>query len=170
MSGNQNNAGCLGQFLKLIGIEGPKGGKPEEPSAEVTYGISKRLFSPAETNFYRVLESVMDQENQRLIAKVRLADVIYVKSAAKKLAESNKIRSKHVDYVLLDRETMAPVLVIELDDKSHNRADRQARDRFVDAALASAGLPILRVKVSQSYDTAALREQIAVKQGASNGR
>jgi Protein of unknown function (DUF2726) len=36
----------------------------------------------------------------------------------------------HVDFVLADASTPAPVLVIELDDRSHDRAEAKERDAF----------------------------------------
>jgi hypothetical protein len=55
------------------------------------------------------------------------------------------VRQKHVDFLLCDREKVGPVLVIELDDASHQREDVRERDGAKDAILQAAGLPILRV-------------------------
>lgn len=63
------------------------------------------------------------------------------------------------------RTPSPPRLVIELDDRSHYRADRRDRDAFVDDVLASAGIPILHVRLQRSYDTQALAQQIAVTLG-----
>ncbi len=52
----------------------------------------------------------------------------------------NKIDRKHVDFVLCDPHTMRPLVGIELDDATHGRVSRQARDEFVDEVLAAAGL------------------------------
>ena len=43
---------------------------------------------------------------------------------------------------------LVEVLVIELDDRSHWQMEARKRDAFKDAALASAGVPILRVRAS----------------------
>ena len=51
-------------------------------------------------------------------------------------------------------------LVIELDDKSHHRPEVRERDRFKDDPLASAGVPILRVKVGW-YEADDLRARVA---------
>ncbi|MBC7854593.1 MAG: DUF2726 domain-containing protein, partial [Pirellulaceae bacterium] len=51
-------------------------------------------------------------------------------------------------------------LAIELEDFSPRRADRRVRDRFVNTALTAAGLPLLRVKVEEKYETSALRKDI----------
>jgi very-short-patch-repair endonuclease len=64
----------------------------------------------------------------------------------------NKIRSKHIDFLLCDSERLQPLLILELDDYSHERDDRKKRDEFVDNVLLSTGLKTLRVKVSNIYD------------------
>jgi very-short-patch-repair endonuclease len=56
-----------------------------------------------------------------------------------------------VDFVLCDLHSTAPLLVIELDDRSHARARSESRDRFKDAVLKAAGLPIYRVRCQQAY-------------------
>ena len=43
------------------------------------------------------------------------------------------------------------LLGIELDDKSHQRNDRQDRDQFVDQVFKAAGIPLLRVPVKHTY-------------------
>jgi hypothetical protein len=70
-----------------------------------------------------------------------------------------------LDFVLVDAATCAPRGVVELDDSSHNRADRRDRDAFVDDVLAATGIPILHVRWQRSYDTRALAEQIAGQLG-----
>ena len=42
-----------------------------------------------------------------------------------------------------------PLHVVQLDDRSHDRSDRRARDALVDAALRVAGIPIVRFKPGQ---------------------
>jgi very-short-patch-repair endonuclease len=65
-----------------------------------------------------------------------------------------------VDFVVIDPVTTAILLVIELDDKTHRLPDRQSRDTFVDEALKSAGVAILRIPAAREYDLDALREQV----------
>ena len=56
---------------------------------------------------------------------------------------------------------MRPILGIELDDSSHTRSDRQARDEFVDKAFEVAKLPLIHVPARYSYNTNELSEQLA---------
>jgi very-short-patch-repair endonuclease len=96
--------------------------------------------------------------------KVRLADLVYMpKGTADRQTHFNRIQSKHVDFVLCDREKIRPVLVIELDDASHEEEARRDRDTFVDASLSAAGLPILHIPAQRSYIPAELAAAVHQK-------
>lgn len=46
---------------------------------------------------------------------------------------------------------------IELDDKSHQRQDRQVRDEFVENVFRAAKLPLVRIQVKHSYSVTELK-------------
>lgn len=52
---------------------------------------------------------------------------------------------------------------IKLDDASHDREGRQERDAFVNQALQTAGLPLLRVRARGTYDPRELADVIHAK-------
>jgi hypothetical protein len=128
-------------------------------------------------------------EPPHLLMKVRLADVLQVDTAKVKDAQAasdgkpsggreggkrggnswqsaqNRIDRKHADFVLTapaaaGPRAFAPLLIIELDDATHTRPDRQSRDEFLDRACAAASLPILHMPVANTYDPAAVAEKI----------
>ena len=94
-----------------------------------------------------------------VMVKIRLMDVVTVPDSAWQ-SHGAKGSGMHCDYVLARADSMEAVLVIELDDRSHWRADAQERDAFKDAALAAAGVPIIRVRAAGRYDVAELRAMI----------
>ncbi|MPN50852.1 hypothetical protein SDC9_198492 [bioreactor metagenome] len=55
---------------------------------------------------------------------------------------------------------MRPLLGIELDDKSHDKADRQARDQLVEGVFKAAGLPLVRFAVKSGYSPGDIQSQI----------
>ena len=57
-----------------------------------------------------------------------------------------------VDYVLVSRKNNKIVCVIELDDKSHEKGDRIARDKRLEHMFELAGVPLLRVRVNDMND------------------
>jgi len=53
---------------------------------------------------------------------------------------------------------MEPKLAIELDDKSHQRKDRQERDAFVDEVFRAAGLPLVHIPAAKGYQVDEVRQ------------
>ena len=95
------------------------------------------------------------------MGRVRLADLIQVRPKTPSFQSwQNRIHAKHIDFLICDRGTLEAKLAVELDDATHQRPDRQARDTFVNQALSDAGVPLLRIDVGPSYDTQALRRVI----------
>lgn len=124
------------------------------------YKKKKYLLTIAEKNFYDALSIAINNTNYYICPKVRLADIIYVSETDKRQSYFNKIKSKHIDFLLCDKNSMSPILAIELDDNSHLRDDRINRDVFLDKALKSAGLKFVRFRVQQSYDINAIKEKL----------
>lgn len=77
-------------------------------------------------------------------------------------AFTNQINLKRVDFVLVDRHSFSPIVVIELDDRSHLDKRGQHRDAFVGAVLERAGLPLIQIPASQTYDVNAIRRRLAL--------
>lgn len=121
------------------------------------YALRDNFLSPAEHNFYLVLKSAVS-ELVLVCPKVALGDLFYARSTdpSEFRIYTNKIDRKHVDFLLCDPKTVKPLLGIELDDKSHKRSDRQARDEFIGQVFATAKLPLVRMPVQTSYSTAQL--------------
>src|SRR4029078_4148293 len=91
---------------------------------------------------------------------VRLTNTIKVSPRTRKFQSwNNRIQGKHLDFVVCDIETLDVKLAIELEDAA-GPADRGGGDRFVNAALAAAGVPLLRVRVQEKYETAVLRKDL----------
>ena len=143
-------------------------GQPEQ-AADFPYD-RRKFLTAAERSLFGVLEQAVHGEYHNF-AKVRVADLLSVKKGTeKRQSHQNRVTSKHIDFVLCDRTAMSPVLAIELDDSSHEAAERQQRDLFVDSAFAAAALPLLHVKARRSYDVSEVAKQIAAVVGAGTVR
>ena len=115
--------------------------------------INENMITNAERSFLGVLK-IACGDTYVICPKVRLGDVVYIqKGTEAKLRQSiqNRINQKHVDFLLLDPKTLAPVLAIELDDKSHQSAAAQSRDLVKDKALKDAGLRMIRFPARATY-------------------
>ena len=148
--------GCLGILLKMFGVTA---GSPAINSEALPYRQCDNFLSAAELAFFQVLKQVAG-DRFYVCAKVRISDLLYVVNRRNNMGHANRIDRKHVDFVLCDPNTMQPVLVVELDDASHQRKDRQERDELVDAAFGAAELPILHVVCRQRYRVEDLKQQI----------
>lgn len=83
--------------------------------------------------------------------QVRLADLVSIRpmEAGERLGALNRVASKSVDFAVIDSAGRV-LLVVELDDRSHERADRRERDHLVDAVLGECGIPVRRVRPGQA--------------------
>jgi len=130
------------------------------PAPTFPYQRETHLVSPAERSFLGVLEQAVGDQYP-IMGKVRLAGVIKVRfgmNGKGRQSASNRIQSKHVDFVVCTAKDLAVQYVVELDDQSHDRASRQDRDEFVDHALQAAGVPIFHFTVKRSYAVAEVQK------------
>lgn len=156
----------LGLLVVLVAVAvavlKPKSGVPAAPAkAALPYRKRDYLLTKAERSFYLVLLQTVG-DRYRVFAKVRLLDLLWLpRGTANPQSFRNRVQSKHVDFVLCTPDDLAPAVVIELDDASHESPERVERDSFVDQALAAAGLPILHLSAKRGYVTDELAERIA---------
>jgi len=157
---SQQKQGCLTALLGLIGI---KPGSPKQSVLSVEYlpadsdpdplpyRLRDDFLSPAEKSFYQVIKGMVGNYFT-ICPKVSLADLFFVTRPNENKSAYNRINRKHVDFVVCDPKTMVPLFAIELDDSSHERADRVERDAFVDMVFEVAQLPLLHVPVQLNYN------------------
>ncbi len=69
-------------------------------------------------------------------------------------------RRGHVDFVLCDPVTLAPVVAIELDDLTDYPRDRADRDAFVNQLFRVIGVALIRQRVQVTYDPDAIARWI----------
>lgn len=107
---------------------------------------ARPLLTKREHQEYLKLKQYVDTKGWLICPKVRLWDLIEPKKGVgKKQSLQNMIQAKHVDFVLVDPD-MNIIGVLELDDSTHDRADRRARDSFVRDALEGAGIVMIQTR------------------------
>ncbi len=153
-SAASRNPGCLSSLLRLLGI------RPSAPVGPLPYRVRDDFLSQAEISLHRVLRSALST-HATICTKVRLADVFFVSRPDKNRVFFNRIIQKHVDFLVCDPRSMRPLVAIELDDATHRRSDRVARDEFVDAVFQAAALPLLHIRAQRDYSAEELGAQIA---------
>src|SRR5882724_6987074 len=115
-----------------------KGSEWRRPEPRVfPYSRRNYFFSSAERSLYEILRRLTPDHT--VFAKVRLAELVYVKGSVARQTHLSRIDRKHIDFVVCDKN-LAPVVAIELDNASYQKS-AGTRDQFVDEVLAAAALP-----------------------------
>jgi len=116
------------------------------------YKAKRYFFSGSEQEFFRILNERIKNGKYVVFPKVRLADFIEVIA---KREESrgwlNKIKSKHVDFLIWDTQGNKIALALELDGNSHNSDKMKERDVFVNELYKTVGIRLERVSVGVSF-------------------
>lgn len=120
--------------------------KEESKKQKIYYPYHKKyLLTKNEYYFYKKLKEITEPLNLQILAKIRLADLIEVNKgldSQKWGMYFGKIKAKHIDFAIA--EDMKIIALIELDDYTHQRADRQERDIFVNNVLDQTGYVLIR--------------------------
>jgi len=143
-------------------------GATGDKSSVLPYQSRTYLLSKGEAAFYHVLVPLL-QDHCTVTMKVRLSDILKCSREAWRSGFGNRIIQKHVDFVVVDSRTTKILGVIELDDRSHERPSRKDRDEFVDAALASAGIPVIHFRAASQYNRNEVADRMKVNFGELGG-
>ena len=122
----------------------------------LNYKKSDYLFTKTELKFYRELIKVTDELNLVIFPKIRLADIF----KHNEYKDFNKIKSKHIDFLLCDKSNCRIRLAIELDDYSHNNSKALKNDNFKNEIFKKTNLPLIRIKVNNTYNLEEIKAKI----------
>ena len=147
--------------------------EPDSATAPIQYPYYLRedFLTGAEKTFYRALQPAVSQWAV-VFPKVRLGDLFYAQTPdnSEWYRARNRIERKHLDFLLCDPTTLEPLLGVELNDSSHQRADRRKRDRLVAGVFDAAGLPLVGIKRRPSYPQEELNRFLRAKAGLASAK
>ena len=150
-------SGCLGLILKLIGAS-PKDGDQKK---EIFPYEAVNLMTKTERHFFDTLWKTASAQFH-IFTKMKLIEIIRVIPKSENyMSFKGKIQQSHVDFVLCDKDTLRTVVIIELDDKSHESEKARKRDEFKNKALEAANIPLVRIEASRSYEPAMVIKKIS---------
>jgi hypothetical protein len=133
------------------------------------YQKAAGLFSPAERSFLGVLHQAVGGK-AAIFGKVRVADVVKPLAGlndSDRQKAFNRISNKHFDFLLCDKENLAVICAIELDDGSQASSSRVQRDEFLKNVCEAAGVPLVQGPVKSGYVIGNVRRIMAPRLGAS---
>lgn len=125
-----------------------------------TFGYkTKRLLTPNEVDFYNRLSQAIDPIWVILpqVSMGALMDTKLKPTHPRYWSERSKFMSKICDFVICDRQTMTPRLIVELDDVMHDFKKDKLRDEMV----AKAGYRTVRFWSRNKPSVAELREELS---------
>lgn len=133
-----------------------------EPASPYHYSRRRYLMTQAENSFFKMLtEAVGTHAN--VFPQVRLSALLFRTQGIERRywhAALARINQKSVDYVLCNKVTGEILLVIELDDPTHDTSIRQKRDAEVNEMLEEAGVPFLRFRDVRSLTVESIAMEV----------
>lgn len=131
-----------------------------EEKAKYRYNHKNFFLTRAEHECYDALVEAVGVE-YRIFAQVHLPTLVdHTVRGQDWRAALAHINRKSVDFVLCDKAYLSPKLAIELDDKSHQRPDRQERDHEVERILREAGIPLLRLENHGNFNPSDIARRV----------
>ncbi len=109
--------------------------------------LNEKILTNHELNFYKALKENININEYNIFVKIRLADIF----KAKDFNNFNKIKSKHIDFVITNNES-TPLLFIELDDYTHNYKKNKDNDNKKNKIFDDCNVKLIRVKSNNIND------------------
>lgn len=152
---------AIGIVLMLVAYKGLAGAGGRKGRQAAYKARAALLTEPEQVLLHRLREAFPEHLVFSQVAMNQIVSVhprIANKSERKSLW--NRINGLSLDFVVCSLDC-APVAAIELDDRTHERADRRKSDANKDAALESAGVRLLRISVGAIPSADELQERLA---------
>lgn len=108
------------------------------------YSLKTSIVTPVEKWMYNVIQSELP-ENFLITPKIGMKDFIDIKKGKDFMRHFTHIAQKHIDFLICEKDTLSPVLGIEIDDSSHQKESRRDRDQSVDEIYNAIGLKVLHI-------------------------
>ena len=119
------------------------------------------IMNHNEYKFFRLLNLALGYKYS-IIPQVHLDELVKPYSTGKsRIFSFRHINQKSVDFVICNKQSMHPLLAIELDGDSHTKKNSINRDIEVERILEEAGIPLKRFTNNQPFSSVEIEKQIA---------
>lgn len=122
------------------------------------YQANGYIMTQTELLFYRELKKVTDKLELSIFPQVDLKRIVKVSDNNNK--DRNKIKSRSIDFSIVNNKNCKIVCCIELDDYTHNRENVKKADNFKNELFKHVNIPLKRVKVNKFYNLEELENMI----------
>lgn len=135
-------------IIKLLNKE-----KTSQEQKEINlekYKTNGYIMTQTELIFYRELKKVTDKLELTIFAQIGLERIIDV--IDQNTSDRNKIKSRTIDFAIVNNKNCKIVCCIELDDYTHNREKAKKIDNFKNELFKQVKIPLYRIKVNNYYN------------------
>ena len=122
------------------------------------YNSNKYIMTQTELKFYRELKKLTDKLELTIFPQIDLERLIKVSD--KNTKDRNRIKSRSIDFTIVNNKNCKVICCIELDDNTHNLANVKKADNFKNDLFKQVNIPLYRIKVSEFYNLEQLEENI----------
>lgn len=126
-------------------------------SREWPFYAKRPLSQPEQVLYHRLLRAL---PQYIVLAQVQVSRVLGVKKGFNFHQWNNRINRLSYDFVICSKDAVV-LVVIELDDRSHEHPTRIETDLKKDRATAAAGVRLVRWHVNALPDEATIRDAVA---------
>lgn len=121
----------------------------QKPQLKYNYKVKKSVMTIAEENFYKKLTSAL-HDNYVIVPQAHLSMIFdHTVYGQNWRGAFSVINGKSIDFLIIDRGAFQPLVGIKLDDSSHERHDRQERDKIVNAIFKQTNLPLVHFSTGE---------------------
>jgi hypothetical protein len=100
-------------------------------------------------------------EQYYVFPQVRLSDILEVKNDLKDHDNLyREIDHRSIDFVIFDKDNVAPLIAVELNGKSHFQLNRRNRDQKIENLLTKIGVKFLTINVSDNKSESEIKQKI----------
>jgi hypothetical protein len=114
------------------------------------YRLREPFLATTDLALFHVLNQMVGRR-YLICPKVALNDIFYIVRPNENVHFFNKFFRKHVDFLLCDPQTVAPAFGVEI-VRPISKNEARDSDRFMEELFIGAGLPLVHVPSSETYD------------------
>lgn len=114
---------------------------PDQPQEMLPYVKKTSVMTPSEQKYFWKLEQQYGQTHF-ILCQVALGRIINTTDQQNFYTYWNKINKKSIDFVIVDKQTLQTVKLIELNDYTHNSYKRRQRDEYLRKVCEATGLDL----------------------------
>lgn len=124
----------------------------KEDAQRLPYRLREPFLTTTDLALFHTLNQMVGGR-YLICPKVSLNDIFYIVRPNENVHFFNKFFRKHVDFLLCDPKTVAPAFGVEI-VRPISKNEARESDKFIEELFIGAGLPLVHVPSSETYDSA----------------